>query len=118
MGFLKKGNLYMLTRMTGNQNNILGITFGNAKTDSIENQIEVNTWELPEAKNSPVRTSKEEVFEQVVSALNSVNQDLGTSYTLSKIYYVPSEDGSNFMYRTLLRRLIKHYHEGKKFQES
>lgn len=115
MKFFKKDDIYAITRITGSQDNILGITFSNTKTDSIENQIEVITWELSGAEKAPVRTSKEEVLKQVLSGLNTINQDLGTSYTLSKIYYIPSESGSGSIYRGLLRRLIKHYHEGNEF---
>jgi hypothetical protein len=111
MGFTKKDNIYRITRMTGNRDNILGVSFGN------KDSIEVIEWYFPNSDKSIIRTSKEEVLEQVLSGLNSINQSLGTSYQLSKIYYVPSEDGSSLIYQTLIRRLINHYHEGKEFKE-
>ena len=39
MGFTKKDNIYKITRVTGNRDNILGISFGNKH--STENDIEV-----------------------------------------------------------------------------
>ena len=39
MGFTKKHNIYKITRVTGNRDNILGISFGNKH--STENNIEV-----------------------------------------------------------------------------
>ena len=85
--------------------------------DSNENDIEIIEWDFPNIDSSKIRTSKTEVLNQVLSGLNSINRALGTSYTLSKIYYVPSEDGSYFVYQTLIRNLIKHYYEGKEFKE-
>jgi len=114
MGFTKKDNIYKITRMTGNRDNILGVSFANKH--SIENNIKVIEWNFPNIDNSKIRTSKKEVLDQVLSGLNSINQSLGTSYTLSKIYYVPSEDGSSLIYQTLIRSLIKHYYEGKEFK--
>ena len=91
MGFIKKDNIYQITLITGNRDIILGIFFGNE--DTTENNIEVIEWNFTNTDNSKVRTSKVEVLNQVFSGLNSINQSLRTSYTLSKIYYVPSEDG-------------------------
>lgn len=98
MGFTKKDN-------------ILGISFGNKH--STENNIEVIEWNFSNIGSSKIRTSKTEVLNH----LNSINQSLGTSYPLSKIYYVPSEYGSFSVYQTLIRSLIKHYYEGKQFKE-
>lgn len=115
MGFTKTDNIYKITRVTGNRDNILGISFGNKY--STENNIEVIEWNFLNISSSKIRTSKTEVLNQVLSGLNSINQSLGTSYTLSKIYYVPSEDRSCLVYQTLIRSLIKHYYEGKEFKE-
>jgi ribosomal protein L18E len=93
MGFTKKDNIYKITRMTGNRENILGVSFANKH--SIENKIEVIEWNFSNIDNSKIRTSKKEVLNQGLSGLNSINQALETNYTLSKIYYVPSEDGSS-----------------------
>lgn len=115
VGFFKEGDIYKITRVTGNRDNILGISF--AEKNSNEDTIEVIEWNFPNTDSSRIRTSKEEVLTQVLSGLNPLNEDLGTDYKLSKIYYVPSEDGSNLMYQTLLRMLLKHYHSGNEFKE-
>lgn len=79
--------------------------------------IEVIEWNFPNIDNSKSRTSKTEVLNQELLGFNSINQSLGTSCTLSKIYYVPWEDGSSLVYQTLIGSLIKHYYEGKEFKE-
>ncbi len=86
MGFTKKDNIYKIIRIMGNRNNILGICFGNKC--STENNIEVIEWNFPNTGSSKIGTSKTEVLNQVLSGLNSINQSLGTNYTLSKIYYI------------------------------
>jgi hypothetical protein len=115
MGFTKKNNICKITRITGNRDNILGISFGNKH--STENNIEIIEWNFSNIGSNKIRTSKTEVLNQVLSGLNSINQSLGTSYILSKIYYVPVEDGSCSVYQTLIKNLIKHYYEGKEFKE-
>ena len=110
MRFSKTNNIYKIIRIIGSQDNILGISFG-------EDDIEVIEWNFNNIDKSRIQTSKEEVLEQVLSGLESVNQSLGTNYKLSKIYYVPLEDGSSLIYQTLIRKLIKHYYERKEFKE-
>ena len=60
---------------------------------------------------------KEEVLEQVVSGLESVNQSLGTNYKLSQIYFSPFDSGTNSVYNLLICKLIRHYHSGNEFKE-
>ena len=115
MGFTKKDNIYKITRITGNRDNILGISFGNKHSTEIN--IEVIEWKFLNIRSSKIRTSKTEVLNHLLSGLNSINQSFGTSYILSKIYHLPSEDGSSLVYQTLIRSLIKHYYEGKEFEE-
>ena len=71
MGFTKKDNIYKITRVTGNRDNILGISFGNKH--SIENNIEVIKLNFPNIDNNNIRTSKTEVLNQVLSGLNFRN---------------------------------------------
>ncbi len=115
MGFSKSNNIYKVIQMTGNRDNILGISF--AEKNSSEDSIEVVEWNFPNSDRSRIRTSKEEVLKQVLSGLNLMNESLGIDYQLSKIYYVPSEDGSNLMYQSLTQRLLFHYHSGNEFKE-
>jgi len=115
MGFFKKDNIYSITRITGSQDNILGAAFDDR--DRSDNNIEVIEWDFPNIDKSRIRTSKEEVLEQVVSGLESVNQSLGTNYKLSKIYFSPFDSGTNSVYNLLICTLIRHYHSGNEFKE-
>ena len=115
MGFFIKDNIYRITRITGSQDNILGVAFDD-KNNS-DNNIEVIEWDFPNIDKSRIRTSKEEVLEQVISGLRNKNNHLKTNYKLSKIYFSPYDSGSNSVYRLLICRLIDHYHSGGEFQE-
>jgi hypothetical protein len=115
MGFFKKDNIYRITRITGFQNNILGVAFDD-KNNS-DNNIEVIEWDFPNIDKSRIRTSKEEVLEQVLSGLKLVNKCLGINYKLSQIYFSPFDSGSNSVYNLLICKLIRHYHNGNEFKE-
>ena len=110
MRFSKTNNIYKIIRITGSQDNILGISFG-------EDDIEVIEWNFNNIDKSRIRTSKEEVLEQVLSGLESVNQSLGTNYKLSKIYFSPFDISKNRIYSGLIAALIRHYHSGNEFKE-
>ena len=73
----------------------MGISFG-------EDDIEVIEWNFNNIDKSRIRTSKEEVLEQVLSGLESVNQSLGTNYKLSKIYFSPFDISTNRIYSGLI----------------
>ena len=110
MRFSKTNNIYKIIRITGSQDNILGISFG-------EDDIEVIEWNFNNIDKSRIQTSKEEVLEQVLSGLESVNQSLGTNYKLSKIYFSPFDISTNRIYSGLIAALIRHYHSGNEFKE-
>ena len=110
MRFSKTNNIYKIIRITGSQDNILGISFG-------EDDIEIIEWNFNNIDKSRIRTSKEKVLEQVLSGLESVNQSLGTNYKLSKIYFSPFEISTNRIYSGLISALIRHYHSGNEFKE-
>lgn len=113
MGFTKKDNIYKITRMTGNQDSFLGISFA----ENIEQNPEAIEVQIRNPKKNKNPPSKDEVLKQVLAGLKSVNQSLGTNYKLSQIYYVPSSDGPSSMYQSLIRTLIIHYHTGNEFKE-
>ena len=115
MGFFKKDNIYQITRITGSQDNILGVAFDD-KNNS-HNTIKVIEWDFPNIDKSITRTSKEEILEQVLSGLESVNQSLGTNYKLSKIYFSPFDIPTNRIYSGLIATLIRHYHSENEFKE-
>ena len=115
MRFSKTNNIYKITRITGSQDNILGVAFDDKNNSN--NDIEVIEWDFPNIDKSRIRTSKEEVLKQVLSGLESVNQSLGTNYKLSQIYFLPFDSGTNSVYNLLICKLIRHYHSGNKFKE-
>ncbi len=110
MRFSKPDNIYKIIRITGSQDNILGISFG-------EDDVEVIEWNFNNSDRSRIRTSKEEVLEQVLFGLESVNKSLGTNYKLSKIYFSPFDISTNRIYSGLIAALIRHYHSGNEFKE-
>ena len=110
MRFSKTDNIYKIIRITGSQDNILGISFG-------EDDVEVIEWNFSNSDRSRIRTSKEEVLEQVLFGLESVNKSLGTNYRLSKIYFSPFDISTNRIYSGLIAALIRHYHSGNEFKE-
>ena len=113
MGFTKKDNIYKITRMTGNHDSFLGISFA----ENIEQNPEIIEVQIRNPKKNNIQPSKEEVLKQVLDGLKFVNQSLGTNYKLSQIYYVPSSDGPVTIYQSLIHRLIIHYHNGNEFKE-
>ena len=94
----------------------MGISF--VETNSSEANLEVIEWNFPNTNKDKIRTSKEEVLEQVLSGLESVNKSLGTNYKLSKIYFSPFDISTNRIYSGLIAALIRHYHSGNEFKES
>ena len=116
MQFFKKDNIYIITRITGNQDNILGVTFDNKNKS--DNNIEVIEWDFSNIDKSRIRTSKEELLKQVLSGLESVNNSLGTNYKLSQIYFTPFDSPIHSVYSLLILKLIIHYHSKNEFKES
>jgi hypothetical protein len=115
MRFLKTGNIYKIIRITGSQDNILGISF--VEINSSEANLEVIECNFPNVYSSTSRTSKEEVLKQVLYGLESVNKSLGTNYKLSKIYFSPFDSAQSGVYSALIATLIRHYHSGNEFKE-
>ena len=66
------------------------------------NNIEVIKWDFSNIDKSTIRTSKEEVLEQVLFKLESVTQFLKTNYKLSKIYFSPFDIATNQIYSVQL----------------
>lgn len=102
----------MISRGTGSQDNILGISF--SKNNSTN--IKIITWNLED--DSKIQTSIDQILKNVCSSLEEINQYLGTTYKISKIYYVPSESSAVSIYKFLTKTLIMHYHNGNKFKQA
>lgn len=87
--------------------------------NSSENTIEVIEWwhfRRSEGQLGIIRTFKEEVLNQILSGLKSINEAFGTNYQLSKIYYVPSDYAEKGRYEAFLRQLMKRYHWANEFE--
>ena len=80
MRFTKVGNRYQISRLTGNQANILDVCLLDSETKDSQNQIEIIEWDLKDDKDKPRLTSKEEILSQVIVGLDSVNDLLKTNY--------------------------------------
>lgn len=53
MKFFKNDNIYRVIRITGSQDNILGVAF--AEKDRSDNHIEVIEWDFPKIEKSRSR---------------------------------------------------------------
>lgn len=114
MRFTKKDSLYRISRITGSQDNILGVSFDEDDKNNID--IEIIEWAIGDG--AKILASKSQVLNQVLYGLKLINQSLGTSYKLSKIYFLSSDSPSCFVYSLLIYNLIRHYHNGKEFEVS
>jgi hypothetical protein len=115
MRFSKTNDIYKIIRITGSQDNILGISF--IETNSSEANIEVIEWNFTNIDRRKNKTSKDEVLKQVLSGLARINKSLGTDYKLSKIYFSPFDGSNDGAYSALISMLIIHYHNGNEFKE-
>ena len=123
MQFSKEGKIYKVIRITGSQDNYLGISFAEEEISDPE-VIELKIGPIVQKKpfykviTRSILTTKKEIKQQVLNGLDSINKSLGTNYQLSHIYFVPSDSCRDQVYTLLTERLIRHYHEGKEFKES
>jgi len=108
--------IFTITRITSNHSNILGVSFLDASESEIVPQLV--PWNFK--KNIPFEdlnciseTTEKEILYQVSTGLTKMNENLNTTYHLSKIYYQPLENTSNMIYRVLILRLIEHFFETK-----
>ena len=109
MMYTRTNDIYKIARFTGNQANLLGVSFTENSNDA--KTPETITWELKNGET--IKTSATEVL----SGLKLVNKTLGKNDQLSAIYYVPEDSPENSVYRLLIIELIKHYDSGNEFKE-
>jgi RNA polymerase-interacting CarD/CdnL/TRCF family regulator len=100
MRFIKDKDIYKIARITGTQDNILGVSFTENETN-----IQVVEWNIKEG--SVRKASSEEVLAQVVDGLRAINEELGSNYKLSKIYYLPTDSAANSVYKFLIAEIVK-----------
>lgn len=98
------------------ESRFLGISF--AEKNSSEKTLELMEWYFIRIDSIRIRTSKEKVLKQVLLGLIMIHENLGVNDQLSKIDDLPSEGGSECIYDTLRKGLMKRYHSGNEFLES
>ena len=81
--------------------------------DRSDNNIDLIEWYFPNFVKGRIQTSKGEVFKQVVTGLEPINEHVGTNYKLSKIYFTLFDSEAYSVYSVLIGNLIRHYHNGK-----
>lgn len=111
MRFTKSNDVYKVIRITGAQDNILGVCF----SETEQNNIDLVKWDVK--RGAKIKASGNEVLKQVLSGLKLVNEDLRKNYHLSKIYFLPSDSASNSVYEFLIQALIKQFDSGSEFVE-
>lgn len=129
-------NMFQTSRITGNNDNIIGISF--AERDELDVIPEIIPWNfrknrkfilpedseiipwkfrknkkfiLPEDSNSEL--IEKSIMYQVALGLAKINIVLETNFQISKIYYQPFEDDSNMIYSGLTMELIQHFFDKK-----
>lgn len=108
--------MYRVTRITGSQDNILGIAFSeNEASENNKEKIELIEWEAKEG--AAIMATGEQVLEQVLAGLKKANEELGKNYQLSEIHFLPSDNASGSIYEFLIQALVKHYDTGSDFLE-
>ncbi|QBG97582.1 hypothetical protein [Xanthomonas oryzae] len=100
MQFVKDGDIYKVARITGVQDNILGVTFADQATE-----VELVALQIDESKK--IRTKPDDLLAQVSEGLAEVNAELGKIYFLSKVFYAPNESSENFVYKMLIKELVR-----------
>ena len=100
MQFVKSGEVYKVARITGVQDNFLGVTLA-------EHPAGIELVAFPIPGNASVKASPEEVLKQVIEGLSEVNLELGKDYRLAKVFYSPQENPSNAVYKLLISELIR-----------
>lgn len=106
MQFVKDGEIYKVARITGVQDNLLGITL-------VDAQVKVDLVALPASDTRNAKTNPDEVLRQVAEGLSEINLELGKDYHISKIFYLPHESAANSVYKLLTVELIRRIDAGE-----
>src|SRR4051812_7638194 len=100
MQFIKTGNLFKVVRITGPSHNLLGLEFG-----SPIKQIVVEA--LPIQNGGKSVLAAEEVSLHVLEGVKDANAQFGTSYTVVKIQFVPSDSLPVEIYKSLAHSIVQ-----------
>ena len=114
----RTGNTLKVTRITGSQDNFLGIVLGNKKVSV--NQIEIKEIDLNDSRAVEYSNdaTKQEILKQVLEGLIEINNKMGTDFHIKQILFVKDEDKSENIYKNLVMALIQRYASNGVFTES
>ena len=108
MQFILDNGVYKISRITGPTHNFLGIRLGDNS-----NSVEVSA--LPVKQGEAQRVEKNDVLKQVLAGLQDINSELAKGYSVSEVFFVPSDTPSSSVYKLLTIELIKRIDEGGDF---
>jgi hypothetical protein len=101
----KSDGIYKGVRITGGQDNMLGLSIACAPCDP-----ELVEWPSTSTHEKKVRTSAEEIIRQVAVGLARANGELGSTYFILKIFYIPQELPNHDIYEMLAFEIIRYFH--------
>lgn len=110
MNFTKKDNTYIVTRITGSQDNILGIVLSKEK-------IKIKVIDLEKDKNKKIVTREDEVLSQVSDSLSEFNSTKNSSIKISEIHYLSSESSKREIYKILTKKILERIEKNENFKE-
>ncbi|MGW8338438.1 hypothetical protein ACWGY7_00055 [Xanthomonas axonopodis pv. khayae] len=106
MQFIKDGDIYKVARITGVQDNILGVIFTNKLSE-----VEIVALKIDESKK--IMAKPDDVLRQLFEGLAEICAELGKVYYLAKVFYLPNESSENSVYKILIRELVKKVDAGE-----
>jgi hypothetical protein len=100
MQFILDNGIYKVARITGPQHNFLGVHLG-----KVDGDITIEELSLKNGERNQIEKSM--VLSQVFDGLREINDQLGKNYSISQIFFVPSDSPSASVYKFLTIELIK-----------
>lgn len=106
MNYFLKDNLYCITFVTGPRHNYLGLSFSlEGLCSDIDLRLEARVIHADE----PVVLSENEVKNMVLEGVERANLEFSCNFKISKIEYVVSDSGPEFVYSELAYLILKKY---------
>lgn len=105
MQTLFDGEFYKIIRITGSQDNFLGLCLSD-----VEHDIEVLA--LPIKNGDSMKINAGSILAQVKNGIISASKELGKMYFVSKIQFIPSDSPSDTIYEYLTIELLKKIDQG------
>jgi hypothetical protein len=110
MQFTRFGTYYRVSRITGPTHNLLGIEFGQ-DANSADTFVEI----LHVAGDSESRLSIDDVRQKVLQGVKEANEQLGTSYVVTRMQFVSGDSPPADIYRLLARSIAERLAKGEPF---